>query len=88
MDNPTSRRISGRGKGGNTSRWILRASTKMPGIEFPARPIKENKPQMNLGSLKPTRPTLLKQRRARKLTGKPGGHTSPDCEFKSRRVHQ
>jgi hypothetical protein len=24
----------------------------------------------------------------RKLTGKPGGHTSPDCEFKARRIHR
>ena len=23
----------------------------------------------------------------RKLTGKPGGHTSPDCEFEARRIH-
>ena len=25
--------------------------------------------------------------RVRKLTGKPGGHTSPDCEFDARRIH-
>ena len=24
----------------------------------------------------------------RKLTGKPGGHTSPDCEFEARRIHR
>jgi hypothetical protein len=26
--------------------------------------------------------------RVRKLTGKPGGHTSPDCGFDARRIHR
>ena len=31
---------------------------------------------------------LLKQYWVRKLTGKPGGNTSPDCEFDTRRIHR